>query len=80
MELIPLKKALFILSSITYAMKGRDLLNSKGIKIEIKRVPKNKALSGCGYGFLVFDKAEKAAKILEKSQIKVLDIKKLEAK
>lgn len=61
-------------------MKGRDLLNSKGIKSEIKRVPKNKTLSGCGYGLLVYENANKAAKVLEESQIKVLDIKKLEAK
>lgn len=75
-----MKKALFILSSITYAMKGRDLLNSKGIKSEIKRAPKNKALSGCGYGLLIYEKAEKAAELLEEAQIKVLDIKNLEAK
>ena len=80
MELIPLKKALFILSSITYAMKGRDLLNSKGIKSEIKRAPKNKVLSGCGYGLLVHERVDEAAEILEESQIKVLEIKNLEAK
>lgn len=75
-----MKKALFILSSITYAMKGRDLLNSKGIKSEIKRAPKNKALSGCGYGLLIHERVDEAAEILEEAQIKVLEIKNLEAK
>lgn len=75
-----MKKALFILSSITYAMKGHDLLNSKGIKSEIKRAPKNKALSGCGYGLLIHERVDEAAEILEEAQIKVLEIKNLEAK
>lgn len=75
-----MEKALFILSSITYAMKGRDLLGARGIKSEIKRIPKNKALSGCGYGLLVYNKADEASEILTKAQIKVLEIKKLGAK
>ena len=75
-----MKKALFVLSSITYAMKGRDLLNAKGIKCEIKRVPKNKVLSGCGYGLLIYEKVDQAAEILTEAQIKVLDRKNWEAK
>lgn len=79
MELIPLKKAMFIiLSSVTYAMKGHDLLNSKGIKSEIKRAPKNKTLSGCGYGLLIYEKIDEAIEILEKFNIKILGIKNLE--
>ena len=72
-----MKKALFMLSSITYAMKGRELLSLNGIKCEIKRVPKNKVLSGCGYGLLIYEKVDEAAEILSKAHLKILDKKSL---
>ena len=33
-------KPLILVSSITYAMKGRDLLNRKGISSYLERIPK----------------------------------------
>lgn len=60
-------------------MKGRDLLNSKGIKCEIKRVSKNKSLSGCGYGLLIYEKEELAEELMKKYKIKILEKKVWEA-
>ncbi len=75
-----MKKALFTLSSITYAMKGRDLLSSRGIKCEIQRVSSGKAHSGCGYGLIIYGDAEFAAKILSQARVDVLNKKYLGAK
>ena len=74
-----MKKALFTLGSITYAMKGRDLLSSRGIKSEIHRAPSGKAHSGCGYGLIIYGDAESAANILSQSQVNVLNKKYLGA-
>lgn len=75
-----MKKALFTLSSITYAMKGRDLLSSRGIKCEILRVSSGNAHSGCGYGLIVYGDAESAARILSQARVGVLNKKYLGAK
>ena len=68
-----MKKTLFILNSITYAMKGRDLLRAHKIKAEIKRVPKNEVLHGCGYGLLIYGDTEQALHLLSKARIKIIN-------
>ena len=66
-------KTLLILNSITYAMKGRDLLLAHRIKADITRVPKSETLHGCGYGLLVYRDHEQARKILARAGIKVIN-------
>lgn len=67
-----MNKPLLIVSSITYAMKGQEILKRNGFKVNVKRVPKSQVLSGCGYGLLVKSNPDKAEDILSKFQIKVL--------
>lgn len=43
-----MQKTIIALSSITYAIKAKNLLDLKGIRCEIIRTPKNLG-SGCGY-------------------------------
>ncbi|MBQ8119549.1 MAG: DUF3343 domain-containing protein [Ruminococcus sp.] len=45
-------KTLISMTSITYAMKAKKLLNSLGFYCEIEKTPKN-AGSGCGYSIRV---------------------------
>lgn len=47
-----MQKTIIALSSITYAIKAKNLLDSKGIRCEIIRTPKNLG-SGCGYSIKV---------------------------
>lgn len=49
-----MKKNYIALSSITYAIKAKKILNLQGIRCEIERTPKNLG-KGCGYSisFLV---------------------------
>ena len=68
-----MRKTIFILNSITYAMKGRDLLRAHKIKAEIKRVSKSETLHGCGYGLLVYKSPEQARKVLARAGIKVIN-------
>ncbi len=40
------------MTSITYAMKAKRMLNGQGFYCEIERIPKN-AGSGCGYSIRI---------------------------
>lgn len=64
-------KPVILLSSVTYAMKGRDLLLRQGIPAYVERIPKSSA-SGCGYGLYVPRGAEEAQRILSENGIKIL--------
>ncbi len=60
-----------LVSSITYAIKGRDLLRSMGYKAYIER-SKGQLEHGCGYSIYVTHDTEGAKRILEKHHIKML--------
>ena len=66
---------IFILSSVTYALKGKKLLEAEGLKTSIVKSANLKELRGCGYGLNVkaTDKA-KAESILISHGIRIIDI------
>ena len=63
-----LKKTLITMTSITYAMKAKKLLNGLGIFCEIEKTPKN-AGSGCGYSLRVKDPPERITAQLDRLNI-----------
>lgn len=65
-------KPLIMVSSITYAMKGRQILAQKGIRSDIVRTPSKSRGSSCGYSLFVPIKTDEAQKILEANGIKVV--------
>lgn len=65
-------KPLILVESITYAIKGRDILNRNGFRAIIQKIIKNKELKGCGYAIYVKERADEAADFLNKSGIKVV--------
>ncbi|MCC8195866.1 MAG: DUF3343 domain-containing protein [Ruminococcus sp.] len=67
-----MKYTLLAVSSITYAMKAKKLLNGMGIFCEVSRTPKNLA-SGCGYSVRIRDNPDYVTGILEKNVIAVKD-------
>ena len=64
-------KPLIVVSPVTYAMKGRDLLFRHGIKGYVQRIPKTEN-TGCGYGIHVPNGAVAAERILIENHIRVL--------
>ena len=64
-------KPLIVVSSVTYAMQGRDLLFRHGIKGYAQRIPKTEN-TGCGYGIYVPNGADAAERILIENHIRVL--------
>lgn len=66
-----MSKPVILVSSVTYAMKGRDLLFRQGIRAFVERIPPT-AASGCGYGVYVPQGADEAERILRENKIKIL--------
>ena len=64
-------KPLIIVSSVTYAMKARDLLLHHGIRGYVQRVPRT-AETGCGYGVYVPNGADTAERILRENNFRIL--------
>ena len=69
-----MKEYFFLLSSITSAMKGEDILRKNGFKASVFRDTKINPF-GCGYIIKVFGEKEKMTMILKNSGIRVNEIK-----
>ena len=63
-----MKKSLIAMTSITYAMKAKNLLNSLKYYCEIQRTPKDLG-TGCGSSIAVTAPTEEITAILEKERI-----------
>ncbi len=65
-------KPLIMMSSVTNAMRGREILRRHGISSEIERTPRGSARQGCGYSLYVRKNADEAERILRESGTRVL--------
>ncbi len=59
--------------TVTYAIKGRDLLRKKGYKVSVERKSGEK-IHGCGYAIIFEGDIKTATEILSKGGIKILEI------
>lgn len=57
--------------SVTYAMKGRDILQKNGYKAYLTRNPQPSLDEGCGYVIYVNNMDDKCLKILKNNGIAV---------
>ncbi|MBQ3532036.1 MAG: DUF3343 domain-containing protein [Oscillospiraceae bacterium] len=69
-----MKEYFFLLSSITSAMKGEDILRKNGFKANVFRDTKINPY-GCGYVIKVFGEIEKITLILNRAGIRVNEIR-----
>lgn len=64
---------IFVLTSITYAIKGQEILKKHGIDAMLTKQAEIKAVKGCGYGLKVDAAAEASAQaLLSAADIKIL--------
>lgn len=61
-----------MVSSVTYAIRGRDLLRLKGFKAYIERSKGQLEHGGCGYSIYVDRDTDLAEQILREHHIRVL--------
>lgn len=66
-------KPMIVIGSITYAMKGQEVLEHSGIRSSVERIYRNTGGRGCGYGLLVENRTDEAQRILEQAGIPVSD-------
>ncbi len=64
---------MIVIGSITYAMKGQELLAHNGIRSSVERIYRNTGGRGCGYGLLVQNRTDDAERILKQAGIPVSD-------
>ncbi len=57
--------------SVTYAMKGRDLLQKNGYKAYLTRNPHPEEDEGCGYVIYVMNPDKKCFELLKRNNVKV---------
>lgn len=63
-----MNKSMIVMTSITYAMKAKTLLNSLGMYCEVVRTPKNLG-TGCGYSIVVKNDPDEVISILNDRRI-----------
>ncbi|MBR4099929.1 MAG: DUF3343 domain-containing protein [Clostridia bacterium] len=68
-----MKRYLIQVGTVTYAIKGRDLLRRKGFKVKIERKSGEKTY-GCGYAISLEGDKSEAVELLRDSGVKILDI------
>ena len=66
-----MKETIIATGTITYAIKGRDLLRRAGFSAKIAR---DFGGSGCGYGIAIIGDANRAVELLNKAGIKLYEI------
>ena len=68
-----MKRYIIATGTVTYAMKGRDLLRKNGFTVKIERITGDKTL-GSGYVLVLTGDIKEAEKILNNGGIKILKI------
>ena len=63
---------LIMVSSITQAIKGRDLLRGKGIKAYIEKTPGHLDSHGCGYSIIVYEQPEPFVSMLKSNGVRII--------
>ena len=65
---------MIVVSSITYAIRSRDILRRSGYRVSLEKLPANGGYSGCGQGVCVIGDVGEAAEILRNNGIKITSI------
>lgn len=69
-----MKRYIISTGTITYAIKGRDLLRRHGYTAHIERRTAGLGSAGCGYNIILTGDAEAAKSLLSGAGIKINDI------
>ena len=70
-------KHVVVTGTVTYAIRGRDILRKNGFKASVERNSSGLGRLGCGYGIVVFGDITKAETILKENNIKIIEVNKL---
>ncbi len=68
------KRYIITTGTVTYAIKGRDLLRRKGFTAKIERITSGIGSAGCGYAIITNGNIENATRLLLDAGVKILEI------
>ncbi|MGN0492745.1 MAG: DUF3343 domain-containing protein [Acutalibacteraceae bacterium] len=68
-----MKNYVITTGTVTYAIKGRDLLRKNGYNVKIERISSGRS-AGCGYSIVLTGALDKAEELLRSAGIKILEI------
>jgi len=71
------KRYIITTGTVTYAIKGRDLLRRKGYTAKIERITSGAGSAGCGYAIVTNGNIENAILLLKNAGVKMLEINEL---
>ena len=69
-----MKRYIITTGTVTYAIKGRDLLRRKGFNVKIERRTSGKGSAGCGYSIITDGDINAAEGLLRQAGVKILEI------
>lgn len=69
-----MKRYIITTGTVTYAIKGRDLLRRKGFNVKIERMTSGKGSAGCGYSIIIDGDINAAEGLLRQAGVKILEI------
>ena len=68
-----MKRYIIATGTVTYAIKGKELLRKKGFKVNVERIT-GKAALGCGYAIILMGNIVEAERLLRENGVKILEI------
>ncbi len=69
-----MKGYLIVTGTVTFAIKGKELLKSRGIAARVEKINLATGNIGCGYAIFINSDKDRALKILKGAGIKILQI------
>ncbi len=69
-----MKGYLITTGTVTYALKGRDILRKKGFKANVEKISSRENNLGCGYSIKAYGDIKNIEPILRNSGVKILKI------
>ena len=70
-------KNVIVTGTVTYAIRGRDILRNKGFVATVERNNSGLGRFGCGYGIVVKGDIDKAVQILNDNSIKIIEVNRI---
>lgn len=67
-------KYVVVTGTVTYAIRGRDVLRRAGISAAVERNSSGLGRLGCGYGIVVSGNIDEIKDILMKNNIKIIEV------
>ncbi|MCH5190865.1 MAG: DUF3343 domain-containing protein [Oscillospiraceae bacterium] len=65
-----MNKAIIKFSSVTYALKAKDVITDNGGKAQIRKNPNPKKGEGCGYSLIAVGNISRIISLLDTNKIK----------